>query len=246
MLGRFLSPVFISGLEGLKNTIYFICIPIHSTQSWATLMSFPNPAYLLASCLAIVVASGCNSRHDVTESASLNNNAVSHFADAVSQSNGSDTAEPAVTKSFESNEAPSVAPETVAEDTLDLNENKSADFNEPESNESVLSSFSPAGSLTHSELEPSSPVSFTGADVFVNTMRQWKDDSDTFSAKAELIEVHMKERRVKLLKDNGVSVLVAFERLSDHDKNYVREFIEFHRQQEVQTNASKLVDVLVD
>ena len=82
---------------------------------------------------------------------------------------------------------------------------------------------------------------FSGPDLFINSMREWKDTSGAYSTNAELLEVKMKKRWVRLLKDNGVVVVVEFERLSDHDKNFVREFILYHRNQDVGT-APKLVE----
>ncbi len=81
---------------------------------------------------------------------------------------------------------------------------------------------------------------FTGPDVFVNSMRQWQDESNTYTAKAELLEVKIKQRRVRLLKENGVIVLVDYTRLSPHDKKFVREFILYHRNRDV-NSAPRLV-----
>ena len=91
-----------------------------------------------------------------------------------------------------------------------------------------------------SNLPAEKQVIFEGPDVFLNAMRQWRDASNSYSTNAELLEVLMNQRRVRLLKENGVSVVVDYERLSTHDKNFVREFILFHRNQDV-SPTSKLV-----
>ena len=60
---------------------------------------------------------------------------------------------------------------------------------------------------------------------FVNSMRKWTDSANQFSTRAELIAVAMKTRKVKLLKENGVTITVDYDTLSYHDQNYITEFV---------------------
>ena len=103
--------------------------------------------------------------------------------------------------------------------------------------ENLMDSLSPVANMATT---PESTL-FTGSDLFVNSLRTWNDVSNTFSANAELLEVLIKKRQIRLLKENGIVVVVDYELLSEHDKNFVRQFIEYHRNQDV-SSAPKLVD----
>lgn len=77
--------------------------------------------------------------------------------------------------------------------------------------------------------------------VFVNMLRVWKDSKNEFSTNAELMAVAEQTREIRLLKQNGVVITVPYEILSDHDKNYVAEFISAERQ-----NSSRPAPKLVE
>ena len=88
------------------------------------------------------------------------------------------------------------------------------------------------------DFQPTSATSY----VFVNMLRVWKDSKNEFSTTAELMAVAENTREVRLLKQNGVVITVPYEILSDHDKNYVTEFISAERQR-VSRPTPQLVDV---
>ena len=60
---------------------------------------------------------------------------------------------------------------------------------------------------------------------FVNGMRQWKDNENRFSINAELLEVSIRDRSIKLLKENGITIDVPVDRLSRHDRNFLTQAI---------------------
>lgn len=80
------------------------------------------------------------------------------------------------------------------------------------------------------------------SNVFVNMLRVWKDAKGEFSTNAELMAVATTSSEVRLLKQNGVTITVPVEILSDHDKNYVTEFINAERQNTTRPTP-QLVDV---
>ena len=49
--------------------------------------------------------------------------------------------------------------------------------------------------------------------------REWKDDKGKFSIQAKLKEIHTDD--VLLEKDDGKTIKVSFNRLSDKDKEYI-------------------------
>ena len=73
-------------------------------------------------------------------------------------------------------------------------------------------------------------------DQFVNTMREWKDNESQFSTNAELLSVSIKRRCVKLLKENGVTVDVSIDRLSQHDRNFLTQAVYAMRDKLVKDN----------
>lgn len=55
----------------------------------------------------------------------------------------------------------------------------------------------------------------------VGSLRVWNDRDGLFSTNAELLEISLQSRAVKLLKENGVAITVPFELLSIHDRRYL-------------------------
>ena len=69
------------------------------------------------------------------------------------------------------------------------------------------------------------PLPGESTDLFVSSLRMWKDDKGLFSTNAELLAVSTSSREIRLLKENGVIVTVPFDRLSVHDKNFIALFM---------------------
>ena len=63
------------------------------------------------------------------------------------------------------------------------------------------------------------------ASQFVNTMRRWQDKESQYTTNAELVSVSIAKRNVTLLKDNGVTIEVSIDRLSDHDRNFLTQAV---------------------
>ena len=63
------------------------------------------------------------------------------------------------------------------------------------------------------------------SDQFVNRMRVWHDNNGQHSVNAELVAVSLDERSIKLLKDNGVTVDVSIDNISNHDRNFLTQAV---------------------
>ncbi|MEM9412229.1 MAG: SHD1 domain-containing protein [Planctomycetota bacterium] len=96
---------------------------------------------------------------------------------------------------------------------------------------------------TDSELTPVEFVSFD-PDSFVNCLRVWRDSENLYSTKAELVAIGLKDRQVRLLKDNGVAITVSYDRLSSYDQKFINEFL-FMKTQRRQNSGPSLHDILV-
>ena len=73
-------------------------------------------------------------------------------------------------------------------------------------------------------------------DRFVNSVRQWTDNESRFSTNAELVSVSIKNRSIKLLKENGVMIEVSIDRLSTHDRNFLKQAVHALRDELVSEN----------
>lgn len=71
---------------------------------------------------------------------------------------------------------------------------------------------------------------------FVNTMRQWTDDESQYKTNAELVSVSLENRSIKLLKDNGVTIDVSIDRLSQHDRHFLTNAVHAMRDKLVNNN----------
>ena len=98
-----------------------------------------------------------------------------------------------------------------------------------------------------SDLETESEsFAFAGVDpdTFVNGLRVWRDSENLFTTNAELVAVGLKDRQVRLLKENGVAVTVPYDRLSEFDQKYVNEFL-FLQSQRSQNSTPSIEEILV-
>lgn len=78
---------------------------------------------------------------------------------------------------------------------------------------------------TGDRLEPTLTSSSDTDERFINSMRQWRDRENQYSTNAELVSVSIKNRSIKLLKDNGITIDVSIDRLSEHDRNFLTQAV---------------------
>lgn len=65
----------------------------------------------------------------------------------------------------------------------------------------------------------------THGNSVVGTLRIWRDRDSQYSTNAELLEISLNSKSVKLLKENGIAITVPIERLSEHDKNFLMHYL---------------------
>ncbi len=80
------------------------------------------------------------------------------------------------------------------------------------------------------QLSPASDVASRPGHRLVNTLRVWRDQDLKYSTTAELLEVSIEDRSVKLLKANGVAIIVPIDRLSEHDRSFLNHVVSSQRQ----------------
>ena len=61
----------------------------------------------------------------------------------------------------------------------------------------------------------------TQGNSVVSTLRIWRDRDAQYPTNAELLEISLDSKSVKLLKQNGIAISVPIERLSEHDKIFL-------------------------
>ncbi len=73
--------------------------------------------------------------------------------------------------------------------------------------------------------DSNSPVSSARGYNGVNSLRVWRDRDLQYETSAELLEISLESKSVKLLKENGITITVPIVRLSEHDRNFLLYFV---------------------